>query len=242
MQPSPEFLKAVSIFERARELFTNIFYRVTTPHLETTPRIDKSGLERYLNHFNSRADDLADKLGNGDITVREWRTAMQTEVERLQTTSYVIGRGGIDQMSREDMDAIRREIQNQMNYLDHWAAELQPQVESHMGTLLPDDVKKLKDRAHMYAGSANATLTQATVTRLGMPPLPFRPGVGSQCLTNCKCDWDFELLDGDGNWNAYWRRHVDDSCDQCIAREKACNPLEIRDGVVQPFDEAGTMV
>lgn len=240
MSPSPEFLKAVGLFQQARDLFSRIFYQVVTPHLDSIPRIDRGGLQRYQNHFDSRADALANQLGNGDITVREWRNAMQVEIERLETTAYVIGRGGVDQMSREDLDAIRAEVTKQTAYLDNWASELQVQVEGHMGTLLPADVEKVKNRAKLYGGSANTVLARASVIRLGIPELPCYPGDGkTDCHGNCGCGWDYKQLDGNVNWDIFWRRHKDDSCEQCIAREKAFNPLQVREGAIQPYDATG---
>lgn len=46
---------------------------------------------------------------------------------------------------------------------------------------------------------------------------------------NCGCSWEVQTLDATkGDFDAYWRRSKDDSCDTCLERERLWNPVEIR--------------
>lgn len=191
----------------------------------------------YISHFNRRVEALANDLSSGNLTVQQWRNAMQQEVERIHVTAELLGRGGtIEGLSNKDLRRVRRQIGEQLGYLDRWADELRGQ--RNKGEEL--NPAALTARAKMYGRASSATLQQATAASVGVE-LPFMPGQKTSCLSNCGCAWDIRKLDGDGNFDAFWRRHKDDSCDQCIAREKACNPLRIRNWKTQPFPRAGTV-
>lgn len=85
-------------------------------------------------------------------------------------------------------------------------------------------------RAAMYARSIQVPYWQGATKLL---PLPAMPAEGTQCLTNCKCQWEVQQLEGDGNYDAYWRRAADDSCQVCRQREQEWSPVRIREGVLQ---------
>jgi hypothetical protein len=95
-------------------------------------------------------------------------------------------------------------------------------------------------RAALYAGAITG-LFYATVSRvLGLPDLPAQPGVLTSCLTHCHCRWDIVTLAGNGNWDCYWiiDRAVE-NCPECIRRSEEFNPLQIRNGIIQPFNPIG---
>lgn len=49
--------------------------------------------------------------------------------------------------------------------------------------------------------------------------------------SNCKCTWRIEVLAAEqGNYDAYWERNVEDSCQTCIEREAQWSPVRIRGG------------
>lgn len=52
--------------------------------------------------------------------------------------------------------------------------------------------------------------------------------------SNCKCSWEVVEVDADaGDYDAYWRRASDDSCQSCLEREARWSPVRIRGGVLQ---------
>lgn len=86
-------------------------------------------------------------------------------------------------------------------------------------------------RAAMYAQSIKVPYWQG---RTKMLPLPAMPAEGTQCLTHCKCAWEVSPVDEEaGDYDAYWRRGADDSCQTCRQRELEWAPVRIRGGVLQ---------
>ena len=207
-----------------------ILNRLTRP-IEA-PRVDTGAFGRYARYYTQQAGRLADALGEGDITTDQWLLAMEDQIAKLHTTAYTIGVGGIDNLTANDLQIIQSIIDKQDGFLTAWANDLRVQVERHMGTLLPADVQKVKNRANLYLNAANATLQRSTAEAMGIPELPAYPGDGStQCLTSDKCSWKFKKVAG--GWDCTWGLHPAEHCPTCLARSHAWNPLRVRNGVIE---------
>lgn len=228
-------LKAV-LDTRARRLWSQIEGTSTPPRpTGTLPRLNSEDYKKYQTYFNTRVQTLADDLASGNLTVQQWKNQMAREIERLHLTAGILGRGGLDAMSRDDLRRINRAVGSQLQYLDNWSWELRSDI--RQGKVLSSG--QIAARGRMYGGAANATMQDAALARAGIPELPARPGDGStDCLTNCKCKWQIKKV-GDGDWDCYWRLSPAEHCPTCLARAKAWKPLRIRGGVIQPFDSAG---
>jgi len=74
----------------------------------------------------------------------------------------------------------------------------------------PDDMSEAaaRARAAMYTGSIRATFEKAR-----SPGLPFYPGEGTECLTNCRCSWQDN---GDDSYT--WVLSAKESCPTCLER------------------------
>jgi len=117
-------------------------------------------------------------------------------------------------------------LQAQRDFLDGFRGDVEG--------MSPEAIKR---RARMYIGSGQATMQEAATTRLGMPLLPAYPKDGtSDCLNNCRCWWDIQSLEGNGNWDCIWTLRPAEHCPTCEARARAWSPIQIRNGVIQPFD------
>jgi hypothetical protein len=112
-------------------------------------------------------------------------------------------------------------VQAQFAFLDGFAIEIQDTDEYMAGW---------NARADMYAKSIKTPYWQG---RTRMLPLPAMPAEGTQCLTNCGCSWEIVTIDEEaGDYDCYWRRGKDDSCQTCIARAQNWSPLQVRGGVL----------
>lgn len=220
-----------SLAQRARNLFSRIRERLTAPTVTSVPRVDMRGFARYTEYFNQRCETLARDLASGRLNVDTWRDAMRVELERLHTTARVVGRGGIDGMSAADIDAINAQVSRQAEYLNAWADGLRKETEL--------DARAITNRARLYAGNANETLQSSTVARLGLPELPAYPGDGTtECMVNCHCRWQIRKL-SDGDYDVTWVLGRAEHCPTCQARARAWSPLQVRAGVIQPFNRSG---
>lgn len=78
-------------------------------------------------------------------------------------------------------------------------------------------------RARMYSGAVRTTYS---TMRWGMWDLPYQPGEGTECLSNCRCRWEIEDT-GDGTGRAFWRLAAAEHCPTCVSRA-AKNPYSVR--------------
>ncbi len=186
---------------------------------------------RLEEEFNRQAQGINARLANREITLGQWRDAMQGEVQTLHTGTHIIGNGGWGGLSETDRVLIQSRVQEELQFLENWAQQLDAQADISEA--------QLNNRAAMYGRGSRQTFESARNRSEGLPPMPFQPGKRTQCRNNCGCTWHYVKLDGIGNWDAYWVRHKDDSCPTCIARETACSPLEIRGGAYTTPTGAG---
>ena len=222
---------STSLIDRARALFQGILGR-SRGDVTGAPRVDTGAFARYARFYTEQVNRLADQLAASDITVQQWLAQMTIEVERLHTTAYVVGAGGLSEITQEDMQKIASINAQQRGFLTGWAQQLAGEDEI--------SAAKIKQRAQLYLNAANATLQKATTAAMGMPQLPAYPGDGTtECLVNCKCTWWIKRMPGRGNWDCTWKLAPAEHCDTCNARAVAWSPLQIRSGQIQAYASVG---
>lgn len=197
------------------------------------PDANNAALDSTMRRFEQRAAQLAQALVDGRITVAEWRVALASEIADLHVAAYVLGAGGVEQLDAEDFAALNDKLDEQLGYLNAWAAELD-------GGELPS-LKALQARSNMYGAAAEVTLVRASTEAIGMPVLPAYPkDHQTDCRHYCYCHWRIETLNGVGNWDCYWEYDpLRDNCKQCPTRHEVWYPLQIRNGVIQPYSSTG---
>jgi len=152
-------------------------------------------------------EKLAQRLVDGKITVSQWEKEMRDNLRRVYTTQYLLGRGGINNMSQRDWGVLGHELRNQYSYLHTFASEI--------GTRYTDkNLAGLVNRMNLYASSTGWAFERAKAESYGIPTLPRYPRGGSTaCVTNCKCYLDFETVTG--GVNVTWRKTALESCADC---------------------------
>jgi len=205
-----------------------------TTRLEITP-LSAATLNTAATRFETRASRLAEALADERLTVQEWRLGMANEIADLHVAAYVVGAGGVDNLDAEDFAVLNAKLNEQLDYLNAWAAELE-------NGELPS-LKALQARQNLYAGAANATLYEAQAQSVGLPALPAYPADGtSTCRTNDGCRWEIVRLEGSGNFDCYWRLSPAEHCEICLERSRVWNPLKVRDGVIEPYNSVGLFI
>lgn len=161
--------------------------------------------------------ELMDKLSTGQLTPKEWHGQMEDLLMEGHLGAYLVASGLGSDTSLDVVDPeLGKFIASQLSYLDNWADELD----------LEDP--RNPSRGAMYA---NAAATSWSMGDTAGWPLPTHPGQDTDCLSNCKCEWRITVLDaGQGDADAYWERHADDSCDTCVSNAGKYYPLHIRGG------------
>lgn len=111
-------------------------------------------------------------------------------------------------LSRTERQELKGQIDGQLKYLAGFVADLKA------SKLSPAQAAA---RAAMYAGATRGTFYAARY--LG---LPFYPGQGSECKSNCKCAWKDN---GDGSYT--WELGAAEHCATCQSRA-AGGPYRVR--------------
>jgi hypothetical protein len=171
--------------------------------------------------FNSM-DALSARLENGEITPGEWFERMMSIIERSHSQAMLLG-SGLDELTEEMELFLERQLAIQAEFL----AEFQNDYINNGWD------NRYTSRARLYALSSYSSFSHGDIIAQAgkVLPLPAYPAEGTQCLSNCKCNWEIEVLDFDaGNFDAYWRLGTDDNCQTCLVRQNEWSPARIRNG------------
>lgn len=153
------------------------------------------------------------------ISPDDWRSAMRREVKDEYIRQYLVGRGGIEQMTPADWGSIGGDLAFQYRKLDDFVAQVEAGLLSEA---------QVRARARMYVNSARKAYEKANIRALGLPELPQYPADGQQiCLSNCKCFWRIVEVSG-GGWDCYWELTPAEHCETCLENTDKWYPLEIR--------------
>lgn len=179
-----------------------------------------ANLQSQISALSQRMMALSDAGELTDEDIAQWQDQLSDLLAAYHNAAAIVGNEG-KPLTPSQQQSINDTIQTQLDYLANFAGELA----SGQAFGARD-----RARADMYAGALRQAFSQMATGGL---PLPAYPGEGTICHTNCKCSWDIVPLDGEENYDCYWRRSATDSCGTCIAREREWSPLQIRDGVLQ---------
>lgn len=171
----------------------------------------------------------------GRITVEQWQRLMRVQIRAAHQVSYGLGMGTQAVLDAGARVAIDTRVAAQLAFLAGFAAML-ASVAVGKGNISPT---ALNQRARMYIEASQASLQAGAAQTVGLPLLPAYPGDGStRCRVYCRCGWRIEQLD-EGDWDCYWRLGYAEHCEHCPRRAIAWAPLQIRNGVVQPYYRNG---
>jgi hypothetical protein len=157
-------------------------------------------------------------LESGATTVAAWQQQFSAALAKYHTASYIVGAGDrtIDKTGR---GWLGRHVASQIGFLKNFATEIQDNAQFKPGW---------NARAAMYAKGIGASFWKGQTRML---PLPAMPADGTtQCKTNCGCSWSIEELDGDGNYDCYWRLGKSENCQTCATRARDWAPYRVRNG------------
>lgn len=211
---------------RARQVLTTATQTPDQVPMRTEP--DVRGLERLQKVLRTALRAIAQQYVDGTLSEAQWYRRTVDLVNGGITAATILGKGGFSRLTREDTQAIEAESQVQTDYLNRFRRDL-PTLSPAMAV----------NRVGLYANATTNRYWTAHTRAVGLPLLPAMPGVRTECGSHCKCNWQIIPLAGQGNWNLYWRLSAVESCETCIRRQRVFNPLQIRNGVVQPFNPGG---
>jgi len=185
-------------------------------HLKQADPTGPTPLKSLIEEFADKLRHLTNQLEAELITADEWESSFETLLARYHTTALLLG-SSTDTLTASAADYVARIVGNQFEFLGSFAAVIQGAEEWQAGFLA---------RAESYASAIKVPYWAGNTELL---PLPAMPAEGTQCLNNCGCSWDIQELDEVvGDYDCYWVRSKDDSCQTCLEREAQWSPYEIR--------------
>ena len=84
----------------------------------------RSDLDKYIAAKNKGLDALTGQLRNREISLADWQLQMRAEIKSMHLNAAMVANGGRDQMTPADWGRTGRELRNQYEYLDKWAADI----------------------------------------------------------------------------------------------------------------------
>ena len=178
-------------------------------------------MTRSITASHAATNEMAMLNAVGDLTAAQWRAQMREEIKREAIRQYMLGRGGLEQMTARDWGSVGGMISDQYRHLDRKAENFYEQVEA--GELSEGETAR---RARMYISSTREGYERAQERRLdgsrfdeeawfttsgescedfldnaqlgwvARGALPSYPGQGkTKCLTNCECYKSYRVAD-----------------------------------------------
>jgi len=173
-------------------------------------------IDAYIGYVGDNIAFQTQRLVDGKISIPAWQRAMRKEMRDSWRTQYILGAGGVEQMTQADWGRIGGRLNQQYKYLNGFADAI-------VDADFTDDkeAKKILDRASMYADARTSFYDGRTSVKkradfkeerrvliandknncanceefasrgwVKIGTLP-EPGQGSQCLTRCRCDKEY---------------------------------------------------
>ena len=80
--------------------------------------------DEYIEQERAINDDLARRLFNKEITIRQWVDEMQGNIRRVSSIMYMIGRGGRFQMTQRDWGILGQYLRGQYGFINRFAQDI----------------------------------------------------------------------------------------------------------------------
>lgn len=177
--------------------------------------------------FDEAVERLAGRLGRDEISLVDWRTAMQREIRDLHRTALLISRGGEwGSITFAEWGRLGGHLRKQYRYLNDYAEAIRARLDAALvGEGKPPSEKYLAWRSKLYGGNANAAYWRGMTYGL----LKQVPGDGqTQCKTNCGCSLRIEEGDEPDRLHVYWELGETEHCPDCVRLSAEWNPYVLK--------------
>lgn len=83
-----------------------------------------SWVAESIKRSDAATDTLSQMLASDQLRVQDWERAMRDEIKDEYIRQYILGRGGLEQMTAQDWGSIGGMCADQYRYLDRFAGEI----------------------------------------------------------------------------------------------------------------------
>ena len=184
--------------------------------------------------FGGDVDRLFQAYQDGLVSVDGWQEQFEAAIARYYMASMMAAAG------RPVLtDAMRGWLEDAIGVQLGFLAGFALVLKSLSPGQLVEKARGLIARGRLYTLAIKQAWAMGDIVRQTghVLPVPAVKAQGTICGVNCGCDWRIEELEGEGDYNCYWTRGKDDSCQTCVQRELEWNgpngdgtrPIRIRD-------------
>lgn len=184
--------------------------------------------------FYDAADDLAEQLFTGKISIGTWQEMMKGLIRGIHTSVAAIGKGGWSEMTSADWGRLGTPLREQYAYLARFADHIAANRETI-------SLSQIASRSKLYGKASGHSASLMQLPAATISQLPWIPKDGStECLVGCKCYWSLEVIDvidvvdGVQIIRAQWHLSDAEHCQDCIDRDGFVTTITAPVGVVVP--------
>lgn len=181
-------------------------------------------LQQLQGRMITRIDELSTKMEDGTITPNQFERGMRRIIKESYPEALKRGKNDNDPLTQRETAVINRQIREQFEFLSNFVNDIKEN----------DWLPRYRSRAQQYASATTRPYSLGDVIRQAgkVIPLPSMPAEGTICTSNCGCRWEIRVLDGNNNFDAFWRLGKNDNCQTCVQRARDWGPIRIREGVL----------
>lgn len=218
----------LELLEAALPNAKRIYHELVDRADSKAEKINLAGLPRRLRllvmELVERIGENFRALTENDLTLAAWYELVRRALAEYHLAAWMVGADS-ETIPKTVWGRLVREVNVQLEYLRQFRFEIQTDAKFQAGW---------QERAESYGESIKVPYWRGHTKVL---PLPAMPAQGTQCLTNCACQWDIKVVDEKaGDYDATWVLEPAKSgahCQTCLERAAQWSPLRIRGGVLQ---------
>lgn len=174
--------------------------------------------DQYLDSMSELVAAYSSNLDGGSWTMPQYEEAMRKRLKDAHIAEYVLGRGGISQMTPSDYGRIGATLKKEYGYLRSFLDDIAAGKET---------AGQANNRARNFLGGARQSFSRGRGKAYGLD-LPAHPGSGTICHGNCRCHWD--IVEDETEWRCYWILSSENPCVDCVTRAAEYNPwIQVKD-------------
>ena len=176
--------------------------------------------DQFIAGVKGETDTLTKRLFSKRISIQRWETEARNIIKAAFIDSYVLGRGGRDNMTAADWGRLGSMLRRQYGYLRNFSLDIAD------GRYTVNQSGMVMARLGLYAEAASQAFERGKTEGRGIPRLEQYPGDGqTQCKTNCKCY--LQIKETADAWLITWKLNPAEHCGDCVRLAREWNPLTI---------------
>jgi hypothetical protein len=196
---------------------TKRFKNLETGRFVGNNRID--GLaDRYDDTWDSDVEELTENLVHYRQDMNDWLVDFLGLVAGSILAYYLLGVGGLSNMTEERWAEVSELVNDQINYMNGFASDVAA------GGL---SAAQIAARTAMYFASTQAAYSYGKASKYGLVLPAYPRDSSTPCRSYCRCSW--RISEYDDRWECVWTLGypITEHCPTCVSRSSTWNPYVV---------------